>query len=308
VPDVSATIRRLGIEFRESGDELTARCPMHEARTGRADAHPSWSINAKTGLFNCFSCGYRGSLATLVRDLNGDASDLDAARSFIVRQPIRDTVSLPDLSLPIRPSRALDDSLLGRFTAPPTWARNRRRVSREACAAYQVLWDLASESWILPIREPYSLALMGWQEKSETSRKFRNHPIGVKKSHTVFGVQSISEERVVVVESPLDAVRLWTAGITGAVAVFGALVSKRQLSLMTAAQEVIFALDNPRIDEAGKRSVQQLLQDTKGVLRSVKFFDYGKTTAKDPGDMTDQEVNDGIRHARSRAYGRDVFV
>jgi DNA primase len=57
--DVLATLERLGIEGKESGDEYVARCPMHAARTGREDSHPSWSINLQTGLFLCFSCGYR---------------------------------------------------------------------------------------------------------------------------------------------------------------------------------------------------------------------------------------------------------
>ena len=62
----------LGITSIEQGDELWAQCPQHKERTGREDKNPSWSINKDTGAHFCFSCGYKGSLHNLVRDLRGD--------------------------------------------------------------------------------------------------------------------------------------------------------------------------------------------------------------------------------------------
>ena len=67
--NVEATLTALGIEGTLRGSELSAPCPMHEDRVGRPDANPSWSINIDTGLLNCFSCGYRGSVITLIADV-----------------------------------------------------------------------------------------------------------------------------------------------------------------------------------------------------------------------------------------------
>jgi hypothetical protein len=306
--DVIATLDKLGVEGRVQGEEFVARCPMHESRTGRPDNRPSWSINTRNGMFNCFSCGYRGSLLSLVRDLNGDVQDIEQARDWVVRPGLPKAVTLPDLTVAFTGPDVIDESVLGRFEAPPQWALDARKVTASACAHYGVLWDVGSESWILPIRDPYTRGLMGWQQKSQTSRSFMNYPTGVKKSRTLFGFHVFDQERMIVVESPLDAVRLLSEGITGAVAVYGAMVSTRQLSLMSAADEVIFALDNPRLDDAGKKSSMELLKSTRGILRSVRFFNYSRTQAKDPGDMTLSEIKEGLQAAKSRTYGTGAFI
>jgi hypothetical protein len=54
-----------------------------------------------------------------------------------------------------------------------------------------------------------TFSLWGWQEKGARGRFFKNQPAGVKKSKTVFGVEILtSTHDLIVVESPLDAVRL----------------------------------------------------------------------------------------------------
>lgn len=306
--DILATLDRLGVPGRVVGNEFSSRCPMHEQRTGKEDTHPSWSMNLTSGLHNCFSCGYRGSLFTLIRDLNGDVLDLEAARTWMEHPGLSQQVQLPDLMKPLPGIAYIDESLLARFYAPPAGAVRGRRITRESCERFGVLWDRHNGSWILPIRDPYTGGLLGWQEKGESNRRFVNQPPGVKKSHCLFGFDVFDQERMIVVESPLDVLRLWSEGVYGSVAVFGAVVSKQQLSLMTSAEEVVFALDNPNLDEAGKKSSKQLLQDTKGVLKSVRFFNYSATGAKDPGDMSREEILTGLETARSRAYGIGALV
>lgn len=298
--DVHKAMVSLGINGRVSGKEFQAHCPMHRQRTGRDDTSPSWSINLKTGLHHCFSCGYKGTVQQLAADLGVAIDDVR------VVQPISQSsrrIVLPDLTQVITGHAYLDESVLGRFTTPPNWALEQRRVSPEACEYYEVMWDGLEDSWILLIRDPWNGRLMGWQSKSQTSRRFLNYPTGVKKSRTLFGYTRFDSDQMIVVESPLDAVRMYTEGVRGAVACFGAVVSKQQISLMAAADEVVFALDNPRIDEAGKKSSLALLKETKGMLKSVRFFDYRGIDAKDPGDMTGDQIRAGINTSRSRAYG-----
>lgn len=288
----------LGIDGRESGDEFVAPCPQHAARTGREDSHPSWSINLRSGLHICFSCGYRGTLAGLVSDLGGDADLAEA------RPDLRATVArIPGPYLVVEPQR-VEEHRLGRFVLPPRWARERRLLTAQACADHGVLWDPDQDAWIIPIREP-SGTLMGWQAKSESGRAFRNYPFGVKKSRCLFGLDAFSGGRMVVVESPLDAVRLTSEGIGGGVATFGATVSAAQVLLMTAADEVVIALD---ADDAGRKAAARLLSATRGVLRSVRFFDYSRTRAKDVGEMTRDEIEAGIAGARSRAHGQRALA
>jgi hypothetical protein len=54
------------------GTEISGRCPFHEQRTGEREHRPDhWSINRTTGLHQCWSCGYSGSLVRLVIDTTG---------------------------------------------------------------------------------------------------------------------------------------------------------------------------------------------------------------------------------------------
>ena len=305
--NVEATLAALGIDGSLRGSELLAPCPMHEKRTGREDAHPSWSINVDTGLFNCFSCGYRGSIITLIADLKGVS--FDEAKTLTVRPDLQASIAkIPGAYTAYAKPQPISEAMLYRFSNPPRWARSKRHLTQEACKGYGVRWDFLSDSWIIPIRESFDNSLMGWQEKSEVDRAFRNYPVGVKKSRTLFGYDIFTGGRMVVVESPLDAVRLLSDGVTGAVATYGAIVAKQQIMLMSAADEVVFALDNPSIDNAGKKSSIQLLSETKGVLKSVRFFDYSGIEAKDPGDMTPDQIEKGIKHARSRAFGERAIA
>lgn len=301
--DVSSTLGGLGISGFARGDEFVAECPMHFQRTGKMDSHPSWSINLDTGLFLCFSCGYRGSIITLISDLKGVS--FDEAKTLTVKPDITDSIArIPGPQPIVSHRQTISESQIYRYSAPPKWALRRRHLTPEACDLYGVKWNFVSESWILPIRNPNDDSLLGWQEKSEVDRMFRNYPLGVKKSGTLFGYHAFQGGRMVVVESPLDAVRLHADGVTGAVATFGAIVSKLQLLLMSAADEVVFALDNPFKDEAGRKSSIELLKNTQGVLRSVRFFNYTDVDAKDPGDMTAEEILAGLETAKSRAFGK----
>src|SRR5256885_10365425 len=52
--DVVGALYELGVDVirecdKDDGMEVLASCPMHEARTGKADRHPSFWLNAKTG-------------------------------------------------------------------------------------------------------------------------------------------------------------------------------------------------------------------------------------------------------------------
>lgn len=300
--DVLSTLERLGIEGRESGGELIAACPKHFERTGRYDAHPSWSINLDTGLFLCFSCGYRGSLYTLVMDIEGVA-DIEVAKEFVVKGSLQNSIErIPGPYRPVVLRTGIPESRLAAFTTPPAWALRSRRVTATACEYYGALWSTYDESWILPIRDHDGL-LLGWQEKSQTGRHFRNFPTGVKKSQTLFGYHKFEGGQMVVVESPLDAVRLYSEGVTGAVAVYGAIVSRQQIQLMTAADEVVMALD---ADEAGRKASRELLTSTRGVLKAVRFFAYDGN-AKDPGDMDHDQIYGGITSAKSRLLGESAL-
>ena len=68
--DLASLLQSAGIQIKSAGErEITGKCPVHVRVTGREDRSPSWSINAESGLWICFSCGARGTLTMLMAEL-----------------------------------------------------------------------------------------------------------------------------------------------------------------------------------------------------------------------------------------------
>lgn len=301
--DVVRCLDELGVEIlRVVDEEAHGHCPAHLRITGKIDRHPSWSVNTETGVHNCFACGFRGPFVTIVQEV------LDCTREHAVdwiRE--RGSIERADRGLgrgkyihelaaeeEIPPVTEADLAL---YVEVPDWAADARDLDPAACDHYGVLWDANKDHWITPIRDPETGTLWGWQEKGQETRYFRNRPKEVPKSKTLFGLAQLTTNTAILVESPLDAVRLYTAGLGGGVSSFGARVSDTQLALLVDAgvRRLISALDN---DRDGIQANDDLRLRVRGRMR-LSFFNYGQLDAKDPGDMTDEEIWEAYETAYS---------
>ncbi len=296
----------------QRGDEFQGLCPMHKRRTGKDDYHPSWWINSETGVHICFSCGYKGNLLSLVKDLKGinsyDASDYLHENSEVTADELLKKLrNLPEYVVAEQPPQ-ISEAHLAIFDLPPEFALKERNLSARSAEVYGVLWDPKNETWILPLREPDFLTLIGWQEKGSRNRFFKNYPAGVKKSTTLFGIDVQRPELTIVVESPLDCLRLYTAGYRGAVAICGAVISETQAKLLRRSQKIIAAFDNPRLDPAGSKGCEDLRQFAKRYGMELSYFNYGDSGKKDPGDMTDEEIKWGIENAKDMIFGKSAYL
>jgi hypothetical protein len=297
--DVLQILDELGIDYRVAGDEATALCPNPEHH----DSSPSWSVNTESGLFNCFSCGYRGPLVRLVRDLKGLRED--EAERWVRVMPMASRIRRGEPTVLLsrwndrhqepeeEAAPRITEASLWKFVPPPQRQLERRHISSDSAAALGILWDEEQHAWILPFRDADG-TLHGWQVKETRGEKrVRNYPRGIKKSDFLFGLHAAAPGRGVLVESPLDVARLRTAGVKGGVSSYGVRVARVQLDFITARfDSLVIALDN---DRAGWSESEKL---RKGYRRlPVSFFDYGDSEAKDPGDLTDEEIRWGIKHA-----------
>jgi len=322
--DVPAALEALGMEYSEHGAEANALCPGHYARTGKEDNSPSWWINLDTGQHLCFSCGYKGNLAQLVCDVNDfyikswDNKfyyDYATAQTWLAEMAV---IPLEQLMAMIKalPNRVeaypkpleMSEARLAVFEQPTSEAMVARHVDKSAVEAYGVLWDALKEAWILPLREPHFYRLMGWQEKGTTKRTFFNRPAGLQKSKTLFGVDIQKDDVVILVESPLDCLRFHTAGLEGAVASCGSVVSEEQIKLIRRSEKVICAFDNPNLDKAGKKASDEMSKYARKYGINLFFFNYGGSDKKDPGEMTAEELRWGIEHAKPSVLGELAYV
>lgn len=308
--DVEKVLLNLDLQLHaQRGVEVNGLCPMHKKRTGKEDSHPSWWINSETGVHICFSCGYKGNIYTLVSDVKGidyfDAKDfIDEETEVPLDTLMRRIKDLPQYVQPEEPI-AMSEARLAVYTTPPDIELKKRFLKREAVVAHGVLWDTKNEAWILPIRDPNDGSLWGWQEKGARGRFFKNQPAGVKKSKTVFGVEIIkNDEPLIVVESPLDAVRLTGLG-HNAISTFGAILSEEQAKIMRRASRIIAAFDN---DKAGHTACEQIRGLARKYGLEVSYFHYKGIDVKDVGDMTEAEITFGLAHAKDMIYGKEAYL
>ena len=305
--DVEQVLASLDLTLTaQRGSEVQGLCPMHKQRTGAEDHNPSWWINSVTGAHFCFSCGYKGNIYTLVGDLKNldyfDAKDyIEQSHELDVGVLLKRIRELPQY-ISTEDDIGMSEARLAVYETPPENELRKRFLKQSAVFYCGVLWDKNNEAWILPIRDPNTHALWGWQEKGK-GRFFRNQPMGVKKSKTVFNVQIMTDKPLIVVESPLDAVRL--IGLHyNAIATFGAILSEEQAKIMRRSSQVIAAFDN---DEAGKKACEQMLGFARKYGMELKFFNYEGIDVKDVGDMTEQEIETGISTAKDRVWGRAAY-
>lgn len=322
--DVVAALDALHIDHMEHGHEANALCPAHLARTGKEDHSPSWWINLDTGQHICFSCQYKGNLAQLVCDVNEfytKSWDNKYYYDYATAQTWLESVSAisaEDLlammnDLPTRIEAypkplEMSEARLAVFEEPPLTALNARNLTEESAQKYGVLWDNKKATWILPLREPHFNRLMGWQEKGTENRTFFNRPAGLQRSKTLFGVDVQDDDIAIIVESPLDCLRIYSAGFIGALALCGTAISEEQIKLIRRSEKVIVAVDNPAIDKAGKKAADELRKLGSKYGINMFFFNYGSTGKKDPGDMTDEEIAWGIANAKSSVLGELAYV
>lgn len=294
--DIPSAMRALGIDVlrelsKPDSTEYLARCPAHLALTGKRDRSPSFSVNGTTGLFHCFSCGYAGPFIELVED--GLGYNRIEAFQWIARHGVYRTVEDNGPAPEADETARVNEASLALFVPPPTRACERRGVTPEACRDFGVLWDPETRRWILPIRDPFTRELWGWQEKGK--RFFRNYPAGIHKSLTLFGDLTWRGETALLLESPLDTVRAHALGIPGAFSSFGAYVSEAQMRLLKArCRNLILGLDN---DVAGRTSRDKIHGRWRPRGLPMKFLDYSHTPAKDLGDMSDADALSAYENA-----------
>lgn len=288
--DLASVLTELGVEIKRVGErEISGCCPVHLDRTGHEDRSPSWSMNAENGLWICYSCGARGTLTGLISEITGDVKSIVDVHTFLIESGLKSMTSTPEQE----DEPEVDWFAYSRFSDVPEQYLYNRNIYPAVARRYGIRWDLKNKAWIIPIVAP-SGALMGWQTKKVDW--VRNYPVGVKKSHTLFGIERFSTGVAVLVESPLDVVRLASASDNyQGLATFGAYVSTEQIKVLSAvASRVIVAMDN---DEAGIKASKSLHKALPRFRDGVFWIDYSKTKAKDIGDMADEEMFDALTNA-----------
>lgn len=301
--DVQSAMETLGLTItRVDGEEIYTHCPAHEALVGKADRNASFSVNASTGLCFCFSCHYGGSWLRLAADMLDVAEDQAVAwtrAQGTLGASKRRLAKLRDQHHETSP--VVSRAALALCEEPTPDMLAARKITAEAAAEFGVLRE--GRSWILPIRGRDG-RLLGWQVKD--GAYVRNRPADVvQKGESIFGVHLPPRQVVLVVESPLDAVRLhgldWARYAMPAPAcraLYGSKASDTQISLVAAAGERVISFHDH--DPFGWGLAKRMYVDLRAVGMVMLTVTYdGLPRDVDPGDLTDEQIVTQIRTAIS---------
>ena len=293
---------RYGIrDMVRRGDELVTPCPLPFGNHKHGDKNPSFAVNTKSGVANCFVCG-GGSLVWLVQQMEDKTykEALSTLQSFQVEMSDEEFAALVE-SL----GREDDErsSLLTSYGADiERWSGNRheywaeRGLTRQTEARFSLGYSPEHNRVVVPHR--FRGEWVGYQMRTLDGKgpKWKNST-DFPRATTLFNYDVARHyESVIVVEAAASAMWLHQLGYPNVVATFGASVTKEQCRLLRYADEVVAWLDP---DEAGEHGLALLTADLASHTTVYRLVEVD-------GDPNDTDA-DGVQRALDRSNWRMVF-
>ena len=258
-------------------------CPFHgNSRT------PAGEVDKRSGVFFCFSCQHVTDLIQLVMHTSGrtyfesarfirskeqESSILDAVSKNLVEKPMYtqyDQVIIKRLN-----QQALESPRAMRYYSG-------RAITEDSIKKFALGYSEKQDMVTIPVHTPDGMEI-GFVGRSVEGKEFKNTP-GMPKSKVLFNLHRVkSSNKVYVVESSFDAIRLDQCGFA-AVATLGANVSTFQTDLLQKYfNSVIVIADN---DEAGGNMKSKILERLGPIATVIKL----DKKYKDIGDMDDDAI------------------
>jgi DNA primase len=258
-------------------------CPFHNnSRTPAAEIHKT------NGMFYCFACQETKTLEEVIMQASG-RSYFEAARLIDsksetknlveeLQQTLDKKIEFKEYDLSIIDK--LNESALN-FERAAKYYKSRK-ITKDSVIKYKLGYSEKQDMVTIPVYSPDGLCL-GFVGRSVEGKIFKNTS-GLPKSKTLFNLQRAKRyDKVFVVESSFDAIRLEQIGVH-AVATLGATISKEQRKLLKQYfNEVIVLGDN---DEAGQNMSKKM----------IAYFGIGCIAPplpegiKDVSDLSDEDL------------------
>ena len=258
-------------------------CPFHNNSRS-----PAGEIDKANGTFFCFSCHHVASLAEFIMHTSG-RTYFESVRFIKSKEVETDITSLINQQLVVKPEYAAYDELqikrLNQQALESSRAMryyNGRLITEASVNKFDLGYSERQDMVTIPVHSPDGLSI-GFVGRSVEGKDFKNTP-GLPKSKTLFNLHRVkTADRVYVVESSFDAIRLDQVGMP-AVATLGSNVSNFQTDLLQKYFNNIYVVaDN---DEAGGNMKKKLIERL-GSRVSVITLDK---QYKDIGDMSDEDI------------------
>jgi DNA primase len=248
------------------GEEIHASCPFPENHLSGSDRHPSFAINVEKGVFNCFSCGSKGTIEELVATVRG--LSITGALSFL------EGIGFSKLE---RELRERQEDVLPEII-PEGILLYYDKMENEFAEIYRGEVD-GQECLIYPVRNIEG-KLVGALARS-IEGKYHKVLWNLQKSRFLYGENLIEiEQPVVIVEGPGDVISLRKSGLKNAVALMGISVSDTQAEkLLALSSEFVVWLDKDESGAKGMLMIHKKLEN-RATIRYVNPWEYSEIESK----------------------------
>jgi len=262
-------------------------CPFHNNyRTPAAEVHK------ENGLFYCFSCQETKTLIEVIMQASG-RTYFEAARLVDSKSDSKNLLQSITETLEKKAEfKEYDLEVINKLHT--NVFRNKRaqeyftsrKITKDSVIKYTLGYSENQDMVTVPIYTPEGLCI-GFVARSVEGKVFKNTP-GLQKSKTFFNLHRAKRhDKVFVVESSFDAIRLEQVG-AHAVATLGATISKEQRKLLKQYfNQVIVLGDN---DEAGQNMSKKLIASF-GAGCVAPSLPEG---IKDVSDLSDEKLKEFV--------------
>ena len=281
---VKRVLSGCGIDIEsEMDNDFMIFCPYHNNfRT------PAGEVSKSTGMFFCFSCQETKDLVELVMHIS-NRTYFEAIRFITSKGKDTDIEQFVNRALVQIPEYiAFDELIIKRLnnqalTSPRAMSYYEgRRITKESVVKFGLGYSEKQDMVTIPVHSPDGMAV-GFVGRSIEGKDFKNTP-KLPKAKVLFNLHRIkTSDKVYVVESSFDAIRLDQVGLS-AVATLGANVSNTQIDLLQKYfNNIIVIADN---DEAGGNMKDRIVEKLKSRVSVIQL----NKEYKDIGDMDDVAI------------------
>ena len=257
------------IPYIPKGKDYVVSClnPEH------LDRNPSMHIDQITGIFNCFSCSYKGNLFTHYGE---KANKMELKRRMLKKKIDEKRSESTGLQMPENT-----------FPLETPW----RNISVETYNYFNAFQqgdkEFRGRIWF-PITDLSGrIVVFQGRTTSDQQPKYLNTPRGVKMP--LFPAANPIRGKIILVEGIFDVVNLYDKGLTNAVCCFGVnnvTEEKLQILSMQGVDGIDIFLDNDNAGNAASETIRQLCEGIGLDTRNIKFGDKNL----DAGALTESQV------------------
>jgi len=265
--NVEELLQSKNIPFVPKGKDFVVSClnPEHD------DNNPSMRIDNITGIFHCFSCGFKGNVFVHF----GEKASFLHLRRELVKKKIREKRA-ESVGLPF-PRSALPYVGNWRNIKPETYRKFEAFQEHEAFVGRIVF----------PIRD-ISGRIVAFNARHMTggTPKYLISPPGARMPLFPAKIDPI-QASVILVEGIYDMINLHDKGLTNAVCCFGTRnINEEKLSILRlqGIEEAIVFFDGDEAGQSAAAKVQEMCENVDLLTRNINVVDI------DPGALTENQV------------------